>query len=387
MSRRRAGNNRLDAPMEQVKAESFDDVNAFQAASGEASGFFLFGSSPVPSWAQAVTFFVMESLLVGARGAIVALVAWLAYPSGSNATTFEWAVAIAAASAGTLYVATRTRQDSHFKRYINPIYAVAALFTRGTGLVGLLVYIVAHVLGSLFGGAVLVRSLVGASLGITPPVYPRAYFPIPTTAGTTLVTTVLLELFVPAFLVLVQLVHQHIGTPSTQDMKNYRASMKHTAIWVFGVTLIGVFYQSWLYDPSLYLTAAFAGINPAVAQPGSPPASPISPLQPQYLDITYMTNLYSTIGTGTNINMYTNSVFGTAGSAAALYTLGSLAGALIGSVVFYAFWMMYFGRGDDDNSSYRDRIRGGGKKNTLDIQSGNQKGLMDDVEDASGKLD
>ncbi len=357
MSRRRA--QRLDAPMEHVGAQEFNEVNPAQGANGDASGILLFGSSPVPSWAQAVTFFVMEALLVGARGAIVALVAWLTYPPAS--TTTEWAFAIGIASAGTLYIATRTRQDAQYKRYINPIFVVGALFTRGIGLLGLLLYVVAHFgLGAFFGGAVLVRSLVGASLGTSAPAYPRAYFPIPTTTGTSLVTTVLLEIFVSCFLVLVQLIQQHMGTDSKNDMKNYRNSMKHTSMWVFGVTVIGVFFQSWLYDPSLYLTAAFGGINPLVTPPGGA----------YYLDIQNMTRLNSAV--------YPNSVFGNQNGAGALYVLGPLAGAIIGSLLFYVFWLIYFGQGDNDTTGYRNRIRSEKTRDSLDIQSSNQKSVLDD---------
>jgi glycerol uptake facilitator-like aquaporin len=291
------------------------------------------------SWNVRLYNFLMEIIGVFVLGLVVTLGTFVAGPSVGIAN----GLALAAAVAGTYLVMARLYSDYPLRRHLNPAFTLGYLFTGDVGILGLVYYWIAQVLGALFSGLVVGAILSEqdggcANAGACPAGLLRATVPLPTTVnsatfglGISQATVICLEIFIPMLITLVLLLKEHLNTHSHKSNKkpdlyslqnNYKHAVKCAALATFVFVAVGHSFQVQSFNGATYLAGLFSGIT---ASDGT----------------AFGRTLYQlTRLSGTTF--LTNSVFGPDGSAAwALYFFGPLAGAVAAGLV--ATVIMYIG--------------------------------------------
>lgn len=307
---------------ENVEATStFELLNSSDGATASRTWvqriFGLTGKYATPSWLDVCHAFFMETFATAFLSTLVVLARW------SNAGAFPIAVVYAVA----LWAATRRRwYGTHsLRRHLSGPVTLAYFFTGDIGLLGVVFYKCAQLLGSLIGGAVLSTLIGGVYVAGKLPV------PFPTTVDSSLTTAVCLEIFVTGVIVLIYLINEFLNTDESKREKNYNHSATYMAGIMFVVVMVSYQFQAWTFNDNVYLTGLFSGFQKDTAS---------------LLGIPLMAQL--DVATG-----YTNSVF--THGAWALYYFGAWAGGVAAAIIF---WPVFYVFSNDAGEPLPRRMEG-----------------------------
>lgn len=290
-----------------------------------------------PTWGALCWAFLMEMAGCWLVGTAVALVKQRATSSDTLANGFYVAIAYGV----SLLVASRWNHSYVLRRHLNGAVTLGYFLTNQIGLFGVLFYTVAQWCGIFIAGATVHLALSAetalASIDAIP-----VPFPVDTTAGfkvaTTLLIVVFAEIFVGAFIVFVQLYNEFVNTdestPEARD-KNYKRASVLTAVTTAIVVLFLFQFQIYSFSTVVYGAGLTSGFNmPLVARDGST-------IQLSARDTVNLAQMFppaSGCNASIDCDWYTDSVF-VAGRAWALYLWAPYAAAIAGALLFLVvFW-------------------------------------------------
>lgn len=292
----------------------------------------------------------MEMIGLFVLGMVVSLGSFVAGPTVNIANS----LALAAAVAGTYLVMARLYSDYALRRHLNPAFTIGYLFTGDVGLPGAVLYLVAQVVGAIFGGlvsgAILSEQNGGcANAGACPAGLLRATVPLPTITnsvtfglGISQVTVICLEIFIPAIITLVLLLKEYLNTHSTVAAtkhtplhssmeKHYKHAVKCAALATFVFIAVGHPFQVYSFNGATYVAGIASGFTAS--------------------DATAFGRTHGQLAALSGTTFLTNSVFGANGAAAwALYYFGSFAGGVAAGL--FAIVIMYMGFRKHGHSTY-----------------------------------
>jgi glycerol uptake facilitator-like aquaporin len=227
--------------------------------------------------------------------------------------------------AGAYYVAytfaTMLPIDETLRGHYNGAITMGYLVMSRIGVIGAIGYMVAQLVGSIFGGLLLAYSLVKYVPSFTPVV--QSTVPLPTTLITNFGTIFVLEMVGAAIITLVLLIGEFVGTSSDAEKvgKNYKRGTTRAAFATAVFVVIGFPFQVFTYSNVAYFGGLFGNV----------------------LNLDAGRNM-ADLAQLNNIITHTNSTFGTAagqaGGAWAHYfftpMLGGVVGAMFAAAVYYA---------------------------------------------------
>lgn len=324
------------APYQSVDAKSQSEVLKTKDVDMEYSNWFRITGKHAPASGRELLYnFIMEMTSVFILGFVVGLVAFTAGPTTALAT----AVLVGLAYGLTYYVVCQLPRDHKLRCIANPAYAVFYwLGTNDIGFAGVLYYLVAHTLGSIFSGlalrAILSEQTGGCATSAGCAVL-RATVPLAVTTnaaygfGVSHVTVICMEIFIPAVIALVLGLSEYLNTSSYAVERNYKKATKNAAIATIIFVSAGYPFQMWSFNSSTYLTGLFSGV---------------------LLDsTTHYSRTISILATIPGTDFLLNSVWGAGGDAAwALYYFGPIAGGVTAAILFRIYGMIGFKIGSEN---------------------------------------
>ena len=288
------------------------------------------GKHRMASWRALLFNYVMEFAAVFILGLVVSFAAYFAGPTTSLVT----GIAVGIIYGLTYLLVCRLPYDYQLRRHANPAVTLAYLTTNDIGILGVVYYLTAQVLGALMGGlvvgAILDQQNGGCAVAAIGCNIARATVPLAVTTngaygyGVSKVTVICTEIFMPAIIAMVLLLKEYLNTNPEKLQKNYNHAVKCAAVTTTVLVAIGYPFQIFSYNGAVYLTGLFSGLTTS-------------------FHARFISTLASLPGiTGTTTDLLPNSVWGTTGDAAwALYYFGSFAGGLAAGLL--ARIIMQFG--------------------------------------------
>ncbi len=236
---------------------------------------------------------------------------------------------VAAAYAGSYYVAAQINPNHVFRRHLNPLFTLIYTATRQIGFIGTLMYIACQALGTFMAAGTVLALLSGSSGAAVDQTWTSIIqLPVPlpvtesttTAAATTFLMVVLAEIFIGAVLGFVLFFVEFINTSPAKARKNHIRAVRATAL-ATGIAVLVLFqFQIYSFSPVVYGTGLFSGWSRANVDGLDTRAA---------VNVAQLTD-----------GMYTNSVFGTRGTVWAFYLLSWMASGAVATVFFLAtFWL------------------------------------------------
>lgn len=282
--------------------------------------------------------FLMEVVAVMILGTVTALASFHAGPTTSITTGVLFGVIVGF----TYYLVCKLPHDDNLPRHANPGVTVGYMCTNDVGVLGVIYYLFAQVLGALAAGGVVGAILSQQDAGCPIPAIgcniARATVPLAVTTngaygfGLTLVSVCCMEIFFGAIIVCVQLMSQYLNTNESKRRSNYHHAVRNAAIATAFFMAVGYPFQVYSYNGATYLAGIFSGL------PGL---------------TTFHARWFSTLTalagiTGTASDLLPNSVWGPEGGVPwALYYFGSIGSGVAGGL--FACILMYIGFTDMSN--------------------------------------
>ncbi|MBX9637257.1 MAG: aquaporin [Nitrosomonas sp.] len=258
--------------------------------------------------------FMMEIFGSALFGTLVGLAKWGAYSGIVGQSPLVTGFPLALVYGLAFWICTRKTfsDDYTLRRHLTGPLTLGYFLVGEIGLFGVVFYKIAQTLGALIGGGILSTLIGGTYVAGKLPVP----LPVTTNGASSLTTAVCLEIFVPGVLVLCVLLAEFLNTNVSKKEKNYSNATIYYSGLAFLLILVLSQYGSTTFSDTAYLTGLFSGFNKVNADA---------------LSIPSMGQL--------NVGVYTDSVFGTGGSAWALYVFGPWAGGLAAGLFFWALFM------------------------------------------------